>query len=241
MVKVSSKFSCKEDILVKIPAEARFLQSFDTELPVFLHEEFLAPEICDALYNRLRSTGSAGRVGVSTPGEAERFTVKEEFRKTDFFRLSADDLALYQNAFEKIRPAIDAFFKVKTGKSEGVQALGYSPGCKYTLHADDGDPTFDDKGQWTGWKITMGWRVISTILFITDSAARVTAPNQCTGGHVTFDYLLDERSDPLRIVPKKGLFVAFPSTPIFSHQVHEVTEGYRISLVEWYPADLKLA
>jgi SM-20-related protein len=62
--------------------------------------------------------------------------------------------------------------------------------------------------------------------------------NQSSGGHVVFEYLKNEIGQPYTVVPRKGLFVAFPSTPLFSHSVSEVTDGYRISIVEWYDAEL---
>lgn len=236
---ISKKLAFDDALLLpKIPSQARFLESFSTDYPFFIQEDFLSPEICDLFYKRLTSTGSLGRVGVSTPEASERFTVKEEFRKTDFFHLSEDESWLYRQAMDVVRPDLESFFNVRLGATEGTQTLGYSPGCMYMLHADDGDPVHDETGAWTGWKITMPNRIISTIFFLTDALEKVERPNQCSGGHVIFEYLKDESGSPFAVVPRKGLFVAFPSTPLFSHRVSEVTDGYRISIVEWYHADL---
>lgn len=203
-----------------------------------MEKYFLTPSVCDGIVKRLTSVGAKGKVAVSAPEATEGFSILQKFRDTDYHHLNEEETRIYAEAFIRVRPQIESFFNVRLKKSDGLQALGYSPGCKYMLHADNCDPVFGDGGKWTGWKVTLPHRVISMILFLTDSVTDITGENECVGGHVTFNYLMDENTQPFRVVPNKGLLVAFPSTPLFSHEVHAVTEGYRISLVEWFSASL---
>lgn len=225
--------------LPRIPPECRYLLSFDSDEPVFRKENFLEPAVCDALSKRLMSTGSAGKLALRDAAQGPNATeVRTKERNTDALLISLEDIALYRQAFEAIIPQIDDFFHVRLGASEGVQALGYSQGCRYRRHADSCNARVNWLGFIKDWVCLRPTRKISSILFLTDAVDRVTAPNQCTGGDVTFEYLRDPSDKPLTIRPQKGLFVAFPSHPLFSHEVHEVTDGYRITLVEWFDAEI---
>ena len=55
-----------------------------------------------------------------------------------------------------------------------------------------------------------------------------------SGGELCFNYLFDEKGLPVCIRPEAGDMVVFPSNPIYSHEVHPVTAGYRLTLVQWH-------
>jgi hypothetical protein len=242
MVPISRRFSYDDAYLTpRIPPECRYLNSFETDEPFFRAENFLSGEECDALAERLLRTGSAGKLALRYAAEgANASRIKIKARNTDALVLYPEDLALYRRAFEKVKPDLERFFRVRLGESEGVQALGYSRGCRYRRHADSCNPRFNRLGFIKDWVCTLPNRVISTIFFLSDAANHpMTGPNQCVGGDVTFAYLRDDQNRPYRLRPRKGLFVAFPGTPYFSHEVHEVKDGYRVTLVEWYGAEIR--
>lgn len=240
MKAVSKKYFFDDAFLLpKIPPEMRFLEHFDSNAPFFLAPGVLERSLCDRIVEELRLTDPQIKLPVRRVSEegTEVDVVNETRRNTFLLSPSLEVIDLYQRTFAKLREPIETFFKVKLKASDGLQTLGYGPGCKYILHADTCVVKTAADGTWK-WEVSFGHRKISTILFLSDSVSSIFEVNQCVGGDVSFDYLKDEAGEPLRIKPLKGLFIAFPSTPLFSHQVHEVTEGYRVSLVEWYSADL---
>jgi predicted 2-oxoglutarate/Fe(II)-dependent dioxygenase YbiX len=219
----------------RVPPESQFLNSFETDYPVFMKEGLIPPEACDRIVANLRAAGPLGFAPMSVPeGEKNKALHDKKSRHTEFLVPNLDDLKTYVGAFESVRRDIEAFFKVRLGKSDGMQALGYPPGGRYELHADNCAPVRDARGRETGWNCNMPHRVISTVLFLTPTVPHSKGPNECSGGELTFAFLLDRRNKPFTITPAKGLFVAFPSTPYFAHRVHPVKEGYRVTLVDWY-------
>lgn len=219
----------------RVPPESQFLTSFDSDYPVYIKEGLIPPEACDRIVANLRAAGPLGLAPMSVPDGAENTALHDRSsRHTEFLVPTPEDLKTYVGAFESIRRDIEGFFKVKLGKSDGMQALGYPPGGRYELHADNCAPVFDARGRETGWTCNMPHRVISTVLFLTPTVPRPHELNECSGGELTFAFLLDRRNRPFTITPKKGLIVAFPSTPYFAHRVHPVKEGYRVTLVDWY-------
>jgi predicted 2-oxoglutarate/Fe(II)-dependent dioxygenase YbiX len=219
----------------RVPPESQFLTSFETDYPVFRKENLIPPETCDRIVANLRAKGPLGLAGMSVPdGSRNKALHDKKSRHTEFLVPDLEDLKTYVSAFESIRREIESFFKVRLGKSDGMQALGYPPGGRYELHADNCAPVHDARGRETGWTCNMPHRVISTVFFLTATVPSPKEINECSGGELTFAFLLDRRNKPFTITPDKGLFVAFPSTPYFAHRVHPVKEGYRVTLVDWY-------
>lgn len=237
---VSKKYFFDEAFLLpRIPPEMRFLERFDSNYPLFLAPNVIERPVCDRIVQELRAADPNIKLAIRQVTEegSQGDVVNEERRNVFWLSPSPEIVDLYRTTFEKLRNSVETFFRVTLKASEGLQTLGYGPGCKYALHADACATVTAADGTWT-WEVSFGHRKISTILFLSDSVTNIFDANQCVGGDVSFDYLKDEAGDPLRIQPLKGLFIAFPSTPLFSHRVHEVTDGYRATFVEWYAADL---
>ena len=214
-----------------IPPEVDFLPVTKTDLPLYLQDGALDPKICDQIADNLRQQRGAHRV--TTVG-------REGDRKTYALDISADDLAIYKATIENEKRAINEFFSLKLGGSDGgVQVLGYPPGARYGGHSDNCTPIFDENGKFSQFKCLLPQRVISTILFLSDSVDEIHGPNQCVGGNVSFNHLEYKDGETLLVEPKKGRLVAFPSNPYFGHEVHEVYDGYRISIVEWFNAEFQ--
>jgi hypothetical protein len=121
-----------------------------------------------------------------------------------------------------------------SGESEGCHANFYLKGGKFAFHSDSSTPILNQAGKCTGWHLEKPKRVISTILVLTDGVTSLTGKNQCIGGDLTFDLILDRKKLPLRFKAEKGLFLAFPGHPCFGHQVREITGGHRASIVDFH-------
>jgi len=241
MVPISRKLRYDDSYLTpKIPEEFRILKNFDADYPFFVFPNALSPDLCDSMVAAMRAQGSLGQLTVAKAEAGDNIsTVNLKSRDTELLVLTPDHLPLYVKAFLKIRPEIENFFGVRLIGSDGVQALGYPPGGRYGPHADNCSVIVDQTGRFVGWEGSMKHRLISIILYLTDSVDRLTGhPNECTGGELTFTYLVDEKNRPYRVRPQKGLLISFPSNPYFTHQVHPVKEGYRVSLVDWCQGNL---
>jgi predicted 2-oxoglutarate/Fe(II)-dependent dioxygenase YbiX len=107
------------------------------------------------------------------------------------------------------------------------QILGYEEKCRFRTHCDNS--IWKDGG----WFQNDPMRDVTALLYISECVPTVTRPNQHSGGTLVLDNILMGNS-PVRIVPKKGQFVMFPSHPVFRHQVTPVTRGYRVALVNWW-------
>lgn len=118
---------------------------------------------------------------------------------------------LRRAVFEHVNP----FFDVKTDSSEAPQMLRYGPGGHYKPHVD-AESLFNNNGI-VEWRRSVD-RDISFIFYLNDDYE---------GGELVFPSL------NLSIIPKKGMFVAFPSSHHFLHGVKPVISGERFAIVTW--------
>jgi predicted 2-oxoglutarate/Fe(II)-dependent dioxygenase YbiX len=218
----------------KIPeTAARVRPPSDEDLPVFVKHDFLSAGDCRRIAEQFLAAGPNDRPGA-------RAEAAGALRKAFSFELTGEAKRLYTEALASVRPEVEAFFGAALGDSAGAHGLGYTPGCKYDLHADNCDPEFDASGALQGFRHVMPERHISSLLFLTDSVEELNGDYQHVGGNLSFRFLLDEQGEMLLIEPRQGLFVAFPSDPVFSHEVHEVYEvstGFRLAIVDWHACE----
>jgi SM-20-related protein len=85
-----------------------------------------------------------------------------------------------------------------------------------------------------GFKLVAFERKITTVLFINSSKDIREIDRDFIGGELLFNFLFDDDGKVFSLKPKAGLLIAFPSCPHFSHEVLEVIDGYRITLVKWF-------
>ena len=214
----------------KIPEELRYLPDPDHEYPVFIKEHLLSADECDALVQNSLANGYRKPVSLGA-----NQIVHTGIRHTEFLLPDPEFRTLYVERSNFIKPEIETFFDLPLAETGETQTYGYPPSGHYLLHADDSVRQYNENGELTHWKATNPNRKISGILFLTDSVMELTGPNQCVGGNLSFDFLLDKNNgEPFLIEPRKGTYVAFPSNPYFSHRVHEIYEGYRVVIVNWY-------
>ena len=144
---------------------------------------------------------------------------------------------IYKKALKKARPEIEKFFSVRLSKDMRAHGLYYRPGGKYNLYCDNCIPVLDSYNQITGFKLVDPDRQFSSLIYLSEYVEQYPGPNPFTGGTLSFSFLFDKGGEMLVIKPRKGLFVSFPSNPIFSHQAHPVTAGFRVAIVDWHSAE----
>lgn len=217
----------------KIPEDCRFKGNPEGDYPFFLAKGLLTPRECDAILHSLLAAGEKGSVKINVLEEGKGVAKTDKgIRDTRFFHFDETGRRLYRAAFDAIRPELEAFFNITLEKTEGIQILGYGEGGHYKLHADNAHPHYEE-GKFTHWETTKSHRKITTILFLTRQGEE-EGFGVHKGGEVTFDYLKYEDGSIATVRPQPGLFLAFPSNPYFSHRVHPVQRGFRVSVVEWW-------
>lgn len=155
-------------------------------------------------------------------------------RKTDIHTLSAEHRALYDRRFEAVRSEIEAFFAISLSKATDVQVLGYESGSFYVKHSDDACELRDNGGNIVGYRTVAPERKLTTVLFTTSYTPNPTDSDHFSGGELLFNYLCDEAGNTITLRPEAGDMVVFLSNPYFAHEVLPVTDGFRLSLVQWH-------
>ncbi len=146
-----------------------------------------------------------------------------------------DFIEEYNKFFETKRAGIEKFFNVSLLKATSPQILIYKEGCYYKRHSDNCSEIFED-GNLVLFKPVAPARIITTVLFITSHKENPKDDFEFSGGELEFDFLLDGENNTISIKPQEGDFVSFFSNPYYSHTVKEVTNGTRISIVQWHNA-----
>jgi predicted 2-oxoglutarate/Fe(II)-dependent dioxygenase YbiX len=111
---------------------------------------------------------------------------------------------------------VEPFFGGQVEWWERPRLLRYVPGDRYGLHAD-ADRRVDLGERGTIWRRHLD-RDVSFILYVNDAF---------TGGKLHFP------AQNLKIEPKKGLLVAFPSSAAYLHEAEPTESGVRFALVSW--------
>jgi predicted 2-oxoglutarate/Fe(II)-dependent dioxygenase YbiX len=114
------------------------------------------------------------------------------------------------------RKSIEPFFGVTIERWERPSLLYYPPGGKYEKHVDGAKLLRDEQGK-PYWERILD-RDISVVLYLNDDF---------TGGDLIFP------AYNLKIRPKPGLLVAFPSSQHYAHIAEAVKTGHRYVIVTW--------
>ncbi|MDP3300660.1 MAG: 2OG-Fe(II) oxygenase [Sulfuricurvum sp.] len=150
-----------------------------------------------------------------------------DVRKTDIYTLPPKYTSLYQMRFDLLRPLIEDFFALLLTYSTPLQVLGYEEGAFYVKHADDSSELRNRDGDTVGYVCVAPERKLSSVLFCNDTFE---------GGELLFNYLYDDQDRPIKVQPKAGDMLVFLSNPYFAHEVLPVTQGFRLSIVQWHDA-----
>lgn len=106
---------------------------------------------------------------------------------------------------------------------EQWQLLVYGEGGFFVPHYDDSrGETYNGKHYL--WRDRPS-RSMTLLIYLNDDYE---------GGHISFPCILDSENKPLRIKPKAGDVVAFPSHEVYTHHVEPVTSGVRYVVSRWF-------
>ncbi|WP_353663037.1 2OG-Fe(II) oxygenase [Hydrogenimonas sp. SS33] len=139
---------------------------------------------------------------------------------------------LYEEAVGKYRSKIERFFAVALGAATRPQLLEYREGGRYRRHADNASELVDSRGELVGYRVTIPERKVTTLLFLN------TQGEDFTGGALLFNHLVDEEGKTVTLKPRAGTLLAFPSHPLFAHEVEPVQSGRRFAIAQWHDAVL---
>ncbi|MEJ2499587.1 MAG: 2OG-Fe(II) oxygenase [Campylobacterales bacterium] len=236
MRQISNYIYC-DDFIADLRYETRLMANPYYDYPYLILENFLSSEACAeiAAYTFEKSEGERARVkksqqGVVVPG------LEEEIRKTAIHRLPDVLLEGYHLSFAHHQKRIEDYFSVALTTATEVQALEYTKGGFYVKHADDSNDVVNSEGETVGFIPVAPERKITTVLFATSHESHGGKGMHFGGGELFFNYLHDSKGNPVSIRPKAGDMVVFPSNPLYSHEVLPVTQGYRLTLVQWHDA-----
>ncbi|MBN2768320.1 MAG: 2OG-Fe(II) oxygenase [Campylobacterales bacterium] len=163
--------------------------------------------------------------------------VDKTIRKTLIHKPSALFEELYTKSFLRSQSTIEAYFSAPLTTSTPLQVLAYKKGYFYIKHSDDSNEIIDKEGQTIGFQLVAPQRKITTVAFGTSHISYANSDTyHFRGGELVFNYLYHKDGTQVSLKPKAGDMIAFPSNPLFSHEVKIVEEGFRLTLVQWHNA-----
>ncbi len=205
------------------------------DYPYLIIEDFLSMSACDEIvsFTVQHSEAEQARVKSLQQGIVQP-AIDENIRKTCIHELPDRLLEIYHKNFIHFQSNIEDFFNIALTTATSVQALEYTEGAFYIKHADDSNELIDEQAETVGFIQVAPHRKITTLLFMTSHNDRPEGSSQFNGGELIFNYLFDDKGDQIKIRPKAGMMVVFPSNPLYSHEVLPVISGLRLSLVQWH-------
>lgn len=237
MVQISNYIFCKE-FLTKLNIKTAILPNPYYDYPYMIIPNFLSAKICKQITANIKNDKDILEAKIrKTDGMRIKSTTNTKIRKTKIHRLKDIHERIYIKSFLKHQNDIEKFFKLAITNSTQIQALEYTKGSFYKQHSDDSSILLKDE-KIIGFKPVAPQRKLTTILFTTSYSETITK-NTFSGGKLVFNYLFDDKTKMVEIEPKAGDMLIFLSNPYFSHEVLEVLEGHRVSLVQWHDAILR--
>lgn len=237
MLQISNFVYC-DDIFENIEIENKILPNPYKDYPFMIVDNFFSNKISKDIAKSIKSKSDAYKAHVKVK---DRYgivddTLNEKYRKTNIYELDEDFLKIYENKFSKLKPKIERFFNVVLTTATNVQVLEYEKGYFYIKHSDDSSELIDKNGNTAGFINVAPQRKITTVLFGTNFDENPKDDFSFNGGELMFNYLYGNDKENIKIKPKAGDMLIFPSNPYFSHEVLEVKFGYRLTLVQWHDA-----
>ena len=171
-------------------------------------EQALSEEECKTLYDF--AAGQSRKPSTIVGGK-----VDTEIRSAFFVERQSALPQLNKTLARLIKQHIEPFYNMQVECWEKPDMLWYEPGGQYKAHIDGEMWKKTEEGG--HWKRILD-RDISILLYLN---------GDFTGGALSFpDY-------KLKIQPKPGLLVAFPSGHHYLHRAEPVESGHRLAIVSW--------
>ena len=235
-MQISNKVYC-DDLFLNIEIENKLLPNPYRDYAYLIIKNFLPETICKEIAKFVKVKDddfSDAKVKVEVELGIVQPKLKKEYRKTNIYKLNELYESIYQKQFKKYQPMIEEYFSTALTFSTDIQVLEYTKGCFYIKHSDDSSELLDGMGNTAGFLCVAPMRKITTVLFATSFDEKVKSEFTFSGGELLFNYLSDSDGKTIKLEPKAGDMIVFPSNPYFSHEVLKVKKGYRLTLVQWH-------
>lgn len=234
MIQISNKIFC-EKFLTQLDIETKILPNPYYDYPYMIIKNFLSKKICDEITTSTQKKDDA----IDAKVRKKSILIKEEnlnkkIRNTKIHKLSPFYENIYLKNFTKHQKDIENFFSLALTTSTKIQTLEYTKGSFYKAHSDDSNVLLKDD-ELVGFIPVAPQRKITSVLFTTSYSKKKTK-NSFQGGELVFNYLYDEDGKKIHLEPQAGDMIVFLSNPYFTHEVLEIKDGYRLSLVQWHDA-----
>jgi len=184
--------------------------------PAFLADGFLADDECLACVWAM-DAGVREESEVLGPESESRLDI----RRAETIEVERAVLSLVEERLDRYRDRVARHFRLNLTAREGPGFVRYLEGGFYRPHVDRADsPAWPDAAR----------RQVATIVFLGSSAP--ADEGGCFEGGVLRLYPGGPESQPVEVVPRRGMMVAFPATLL--HEVTVVQRGVRDAIVDWY-------
>ncbi len=234
MVQISNHVFCKK-FLTTLDIKTGILPNPYYDYPFMIIKNFLPSKMCEEITASMRENEDSIEAKIRIQNGIKIDTaINTAIRKTNIHKLTSAHKKIYDNCFFKHQEDIEKFFNLALTTSTKIQALEYTKGSFYKQHSDDSSVLLKDK-KIIGFRTVAPQRKLTSVLFTTNYSD-IASINTFKGGELVFNYLCDSEGEKIQIEPKSGDMVVFLSNPYFTHEVLEVKEGYRVSLVQWHDA-----
>lgn len=230
---ISNKVYCSS-FLNNIDIPTKILPNPYLDYPYLIIKDFLGEDICNEINNSIREKSNFISAKLRNIDIAIEEVLDTNIRDTKLYELSDLYKNIYLNRFKQIQNQIEDFFSLALTTSTDIQVLEYKKGSFYKAHSDDSSMIYKDD-KLVGFVPVAPQRKITTVLFTTNYDLKPTQ-NSFLGGELKFNYLYDENFQNIEYKPSKGDMLIFLSNPYFTHEVMEVKDGYRLTLVQWHDA-----
>lgn len=234
MVQLSTHVFC-EKFLTQLELETGRLPNPYYDYPFMVIKNFLPTIICKEITADISKNQDVIKAKIRKKSQVKIDTViNRNIRETNIHQLNKIHKKIYDNNFLKHQKDIENFYNLALTTSTEIQVLEYTQGSFYKAHSDDSSLLLKDD-KIIGFRTVAPERKITTVLFTT-SHSSITSDDNFKGGELIFNYLYNKEGENIKIKPNAGDMVVFLSNPYFTHEVLEVKDGCRVSLVQWHNA-----
>ena len=187
---------------------------------LFLKEDFLSPEQCDAIREEMTASQQSDAV-LARQGVAD-LVVDPYVRKTRLAKVSKDTKHKIHDALAGLLPTLSAHFNLTLTGIQPTDYLVYREGDFFARHLDVSKSK--DRVETK--------RKLSIVVFLNDQS-EAPGENVFGGGSLVFYGLMPPPFEILGhpFIGKRGCLVAF--RPDVLHEVKPVTHGTRFTVVSW--------
>ncbi len=240
MIQISEHIFLEQHIF-ELDIATAFLPSPYKPEPFLIIKNFLKPHeiplFVDAIYKD--DDAEIAKVKAEPLQGVVEAKVVKKYRDTKIYTINDHLQELYLERFAQYQGEIENYFSLAITLSTSVQALEYTKGGYYIQHADDSSTIVDHDQNIVAFHPVAPERKLTSVLFATTFSTTPDNKYSFNGGELVFNFLKDKNGNEVKIEPEAGDIIIFPSNPYFSHEVKEVKEGYRLTLVQWHNAILE--